>query len=51
MGIENDSLSINKQEKNLDANFISIKKHEMEIWLNPKKSILKQGNHQILISR
>ena len=32
MRIENDADCINKINKSLDMNFISIKKHEMEIW-------------------
>ena len=33
-GIENDTFFIIEQQPNLDLNFISIKKHEMEITLN-----------------
>ena len=32
MRIENDEDWLNQIYKNLDVNFISIKKHEMEIW-------------------
>ena len=31
-GIENGTFSITKQHPNLDLNFISIKKHEIQIW-------------------
>ena len=33
-GIENDTFSITKQHPNLNMNFISVKKHEIEITLN-----------------
>ena len=58
-GIENYTFSITKQHPNLDMNFISIKKHEMEITLNflilkdgtPNFYIFKKGTHPTLISR
>ena len=44
--------SIKDTSKSLDMNFISIKKHEMAMLVNPKNfSIFKKGNHRILISR
>ena len=53
-GIENYTFSIIKQHPNLNMNFISIKKHEMEITLNflilkdgtLNFFILKKGNHK-----
>ena len=58
-GIENDTFSIIKQHPNLNMNFISIKKHEMEITLNfliLKDGTLnffnfKKGNHKTQNSR
>ena len=46
-GLENDELSINKIEKSLDMNFISIKKHETKFTLN--FLIFKDGTLNFLI--
>ena len=58
-GIENYTFSITKQHPNLNMNFISFKKHEMQITLNflilkdgtLNFLILKKGTHPTLISR
>ena len=57
-GIENYTFSITKQHPNLNMNFISFKKHEMEITLNflilkdgtLNFNIFKKGTHPTLIS-
>ena len=61
MRIENDNDWLNKIDKSLDVNFISIKKHEIEMWYfyfqvreSPDFFIFKygkEGNHLTLIGR